>query len=200
MKLYHAPTSPYVRKVMVVLHETGQAGDVEIVSVSTTPVSTDAGLAAENPLGKIPCLITDAGEAVYDSRVICAFLGEPHGLYPADRATALRTFEAMCDGVLDAAILCVYEKRLREEGQRSDAWVAGQMAKVTRALDAAEARHAALLGADLTIGHVALGCMLGYLDLRFPDLGWRDGHPGLAAWYETFSQRPSMTATVPPAA
>lgn len=197
MKLFHSPTSPYVRKVMIILHETGRTGEVELIPTATTPLATDGDLAARNPLGKVPCLIDAEDRAIFDSRVISAYFGEPAGLYPTDRVWRLRSFEAMCDGVLDAAILCVYESRLREEGTRSGAWVEGQMAKISRAL-AAATREADLLEGDLTIAQVAAGAMLGYLDLRFPEAGWREAHPVLATWYEGFSARPSMRETAPP--
>lgn len=199
MKLFHSPTSPYVRKVMITLHETGRLGEVELVATSTTPIATDTELAAMNPLGKVPCLVTAEGRAIFDSRVICAYFGESAGLYPPARIWHLRTMEALADGIVDAAILCVYEARLRQEGERSAAWVEGQMAKIARALNAAEQEFFGALDGDVTIAQVAMGAALGYLDLRFPDIGWRRDCTGLAGWYETFAARPSMQETRPPA-
>ena len=197
MKLFHSPTSPYVRKVMIVLHETGRLGEVALIPAATTPVATDAALARANPLGKVPCLVTPEGRAMFDSRVICAYFGEPGGLYPVERIWELRTAEALADGILDAAILCVYETRLRDEGARSAAWVEGQMAKIARALDALERDVRPLLDGEATIAQVAVGAALGYLDLRFPELGWRDRRAGIAGWFEDFAGRASMRETAP---
>lgn len=198
MKLFHSQTSPYVRKVMITLHETGRLGEVDLIPTATTPVATDSELAAINPLGKVPCLVLDDGRAIFDSRVICAFLGEPAGLYPASRVWEIRTMEAMADGIVDAAILCVYEARLRSEAQRSAAWVEGQMAKVARSLNAAEQEFFGALDGGITMAQIAMGAALGYLDLRFPDIGWREDCHALAGWFDAFSHRPSMQATMPP--
>jgi glutathione S-transferase len=135
MRLYHSPTTPFGRKVMVALMETGQAGDVEVVTVAGTPMDVGTMPVAQNPLGKIPALELDDGPALYDSRVICRFLDDRAGgkLYPpAPRLWQTLTLEATADGMLDAAILMVYEARTRPEDKRFDGWVDAQWSKVGR--------------------------------------------------------------------
>jgi glutathione S-transferase len=201
MQLIDSPASPFCRKVKVVLHETGLAGDVELVRVINTPLAPDGQAAANNPLGKIPSLIRADGPALYDSRVICRFLDAKAGagLYPEARIWETLTLEATGDGIMDAAVLMVYEVRHREENQRNGPWVEAQWTKVARALDAIEARWMSHLHGRLDAGQIAVACALGYLDFRHGDRDWRKAHPALAAWYQTFAARPSMEATVPPA-
>lgn len=199
MKLLKAGPSPFVRKVLVTLHETGQAGDVETVDVTASPMGPDAALAAANPLGKIPCLIRDDGPAIYDSRVICRFLDTRagSGLYPDARLWDVLTLEATADGIMEAAVLMVYEERFRPEDLRFGDWVEGQWGKVSRALDALNTRWMSHLHGRFDMGHIAVGCALGYLDLRHEARGWRQGRDALAGWYATFSERESMQATQP---
>ena len=203
MKLRYSPASPYVRKVMVTAHETGLEGRIEKVATTVVPVKENAELSRENPLTKVPTLIADDGEVLYDSPVICEYLDTLHDsggakLFPPAgpaRWKALR-LQALADGILDAAILTRYEKAIRPEELQWRDWVDGQMRKVRQGLDALEAKAGELAG-PLTIGTIAAGCALGYLDFRFADENWRQGRPKLAAWYEEFAQRPSMKATVP---
>lgn len=204
MRLFHSPTSPYVRKVMVVLHETGQLGDVELVTGSGTPVDPGAAPLDANPLGKVPALERPDGPALYDSRVICRYLdarakgGAGAGLYPEGaRLWDTLTMEATGDGILDAALLMVYEARIRPEALRFAPWVEGQWSKVDRALDALESRWIDELAGPLDAGQISVACALGYLDFRHDARGWRTGRPRLAAWFEGFAARPSMQATVP---
>lgn len=203
MKLYHSPTSPYVRKVLVLMAETGQSDAVELVPATGTPVDPGSMPLAQNPLGKIPALERPEGPALYDSRVICRYLDDRAGgrMYPpAPRLWDSLTLEATADGILDAAILMVYEWRVRPEDKRHDPWVEGQWTKVARALDTIEARWMSHLNGPLDIGQIAVGCALGYLDFRHDARDWRNGRPALAAWEKAFATRPSMAATVPPAA
>lgn len=203
MRLYHSPTTPFGRKVMVLLLETGQIADVEVSSVAGTPTDPGTMPISENPLGKIPALVPDDGQAIYDSRVICRYLDDRAGgrLYPAaPRLWRTLTLEATADGMLEAAILMVYEVRVRPEERRYDPWVEGQWAKVSRALDALETRWLDHLNGPIDMGQVAIGCALSYLDFRHGARNWRAGHPGLAAWYEGFAQRDSMKSTEPPSA
>ncbi len=203
MKLLHAGPSPYVRKVMVVLEEAGKTGDVAVIDGSGTPIAPNPAVVAANPIGKIPALITDDGSVIYDSRVITRYLDAKYatGLYPADDTIwQTLTLEAHADGMLDAALLCVYEVRIRDEAIRSTAWVEAQRAKVNRGLDALEANWVEHLNGKLDMGGIAVGCALGYLDFRAEMGGfgnWRDGRPGLAAWGAAISARPSMVATAP---
>ena len=197
MKLYSAPASPFVRKVMIVLHETGRLDEVEVVAAGGHPLAQDNMPVAHNPLGKIPTLARDDGPAIYDSAVICRFLGEAHGLYPDARLWEALTLEATADGICDAAILMVYEARCRDEAQRSADWVEAQWSKVTRALDTLEERWISHLAGPLDIGQIAVGCALAYLDFRHGTRDWRGERPQLAAWYEEFAARPAMQATIP---
>lgn len=200
MRLYFSPTSPYVRKVMVLLHETGQLAEVELVSGSGSPVDPGTAPLEANPLGKVPALERPDGPALYDSRVICRYLDAraDAGLYPdGARLWDTLTVEATGDGILDAALLMVYEGRLRPEELRFAPWVEGQWAKVDRALDVLETRWLAHLRGPLDAGQIAVGCALGYLDFRHGARGWRAGRPGLAAWFDSFVARPSMMATLP---
>ena len=201
MKLYHAPTSPYVRKVVVMLKLTGLDDAVERVDGGGTPLDPNEGTCSTNPLGKVPCLITDGGEALYDSRVICRYVDwkGQGGFYPDGEAGfTVQTTEALADGIMDAAILGVYEGRLRPEELRFQPWVQAQMSKIQRALGELEGRSSGF-GETVTAAHISVGCALGYLDLRFPDLGWREGRPRLTEWYEAFAAMPEMQSTVPPA-
>jgi len=200
MKLRYSTTSPYVRKVTVSAIETGL--DAKIARVPTLTAEPGSGLAKDNPLGKVPALILDDGTAIFDSPVICEFLDGLHAgakLVPQGPArwTALRR-QALADGVLDAAVLRMQEGR-RPEGERSPAWMEKQRAVIGRALDAFEAEAGALgdPAGPVTIGHLTIGVALGYLDFRFGSDNWRASRPKLARWYEGFSERPSMRATVP---
>jgi glutathione S-transferase len=200
MRLYFSPTSPYVRKVMVLLHETGQIGDVELVVGSGNPVDPAGAPLDANPLGKVPALERPDGPALYDSRVICRYLDAraEAGLYSEGaRLWDTLTVEATGDGILDAALLMVYEGRIRPEELRYAPWVEGQWAKVDRALDALETRWMAHLEGPLDAGQIAVGCALGYLDFRHDARGWRNGRPRLAEWCAGFAARPSMQATLP---
>jgi glutathione S-transferase len=201
MKLYYSPTSPYVRKVTVLIHEAGIDG-VERVSAAGTPIDPGTLPVERNPLGKVPALDRPDGPTLYDSRVICRYLDARFGagVYPpAPRLWDTLTLEATADGILDAALLMVYEGRIRPEDKRHAPWVEAQWAKVGRALDAVESRWMPHLAGPLDAAQIAMGCALGYLDFRLDARGWRQDRPHLAAWEATFSQRPSMLATQPAA-
>ena len=199
MKLFHTPASPFVRKVMVTLIETGQQEDVTLVSVAGSPTASEQMPLAQNPLGKIPTLIRESGPAIYDSRVICRFFDHRAGgrLYPDSHLWETLTLEATADGIMDAAVLIVYESRCRPEEKRSEDWVESQWDKIARALDALEGRWMSHLSGPLDMGQIAVGCALGYLDFRHGARDWRKGREALAAWYEGFAGRPAMQATEP---
>jgi len=201
MQLYDNPASPFCRKVQVLLHETGQTGDVETVYAVGHPLAPEKMPLAQNPLGKIPALVREDGPAIYDSRVICRFLDARAGagLYPESHLWDVLTLEATADGIMDAAVLMVYEVRARPEELRYQAWVDAQWDKVARGLDAIGARWMGHLAGRLDMGQIAIACALGYLDFRHDARGWRQGRNELAAWYEEFAKRPSMVATVPTA-
>lgn len=198
MKLHYNVASPYVRKVMAVAIETGLEDRIEPVTRMMTPVKPDADLAADNPLGKIPCLVTDDA-VLYDSRVICEYLDGLHDgprMFPDGPArwTALRR-QAEGDGILDAGLLARYESFLRPEERRWPEWIEAQKQKFRRALDALETEAEAFETVD--IGTITIGCALGYLDFRYGDDDWREPRPQLAAWFEQFVRRPSMARTAP---
>jgi glutathione S-transferase len=200
--LYHSPASPYVRKVMVVLHETGQLGAVRLAPATGTPIDPASMPVGHNPLGKIPALEREDGATLYDSRVICRYLAErategPR-LYPAAPLLwEVLTLEATGEGIMDAAILMRYETMLRPEDSRFAPWVEGQWAKIARSLDAIESRWMGHLAGSLNMGQIAVGCALGYLDFRHDARRWRAGRDTLTAWYADFAERPSMQATRP---
>ncbi|MEX0338502.1 MAG: glutathione S-transferase [Arenibacterium sp.] len=201
MKLFYSPTSPYVRKVMVLLHETGQLGDVELLDSVTSPIDTNPALKAKNPLGKVPALERVDGPTLFDSRVICRYFDArgDHGLYPNGEAQfATLTLEAMADGILDAALLMTYEVRLRPEDKRWDQWGDMQWQKIERACAALNGMWMSHLSGPLDMGQIAVGCALGYVDFRHDARGWRAGHAALSDWYATFSSRDSMVKTRPP--
>ena len=197
MKLHFSPASPFVRKVMIAAHEKGLADKIELVDANP---AVDSGLTLDNPLGKVPALVTDQGEALYDSLVICDHLDAQSGgpeLIPGDpakRSTVLRR-HALADGILEAAVTCVMETRRPDDKQWPD-WVTRQQGKITRGLDALEA-EAEALGETVDLSTITVGAALGYVDFRLGDMNWRDGRPKLAAWYENFARRPSMVGTEP---
>lgn len=200
LRLYTSPTTPFGRKVMVLILEAGLADQVEIAQATGTPLDSSKMPLSQNPLGKIPALERGDGPALYDSRVICRYLDDRAGagLYPpAPRLWETLTLEATADGMIEAAILMLYEGRLRPEEKRFDAWVEGQWAKIARALDTLEGRWMSHLNGPLDMGQIAIGVALSYLDFRFDARGWRQGRPELARWHEAFAARESMTATVP---
>jgi glutathione S-transferase len=196
MKLRHSPTSPFARKVRMAVDRLGLADRIELVLADTSDPADS--LRQQNPLGKLPALILESGEAIFDSAVITQYLDAIAGggkilpLEPTARFAAL-TREALADGICEAAILQVYEQRMREPHERSAKWLAYQAGKVARALAALEADPPA--GDDETIGAIALAAALGYLDLRFEGK-WRANHPRLVAWLEGFGARwPIFEAT-----
>ncbi|MCC6305320.1 MAG: glutathione S-transferase family protein [Rhodobacteraceae bacterium] len=197
MKLFHTPTSPLVRKVMVVALETGQ--EIETLPAAPSPVRRDRTIAAANPSAMVPTAILPDGGALYDSRVITRWLDSRHEgakMYPEGEAlwTVLRR-EALADGMIGAAVLMRYETTIRPEALRWPDWLDGQREKVTGSLDQLEAEAAGFAGVDA--GLIAIACGLGFLDLRFADLDWRPTRPALAHWFAAFSARPSMEATRP---
>lgn len=202
MKLYYSQTSPFVRKVLVAAHELGLADRIEKLPASAHPVDRDRALVARNPLGQVPTLVTDDGDVLYDSRVICEYLSElaDGEVVPSDGEARWRALvdQSLADGILDAAVITRYEMAARPEALRWSDWIAGQLDKVACGLAELE-RRAPDFGDRIDVGTIAYGCALGYLDFRFASLAWRDGHPNTAAWFEWFGGRDSMVETRPPA-
>ena len=198
MKLRYSPTSPYVRKVTVCALELG----LEIERVDTDPWDPASDIGADNPLGRVPALITDAGECLYDSVVICEYLDSlstAHALFPTDasRWHVLRQ-HAMLNGVLDAGVNAIIERAKRPAEFKWEGWVEFQFEAVRRALAVFASEVAGFGNQPLNIAHITAGTALGYLDFRYADdIHWRKDHPAIADWYATFSQRDSIQATVP---
>lgn len=199
MKLHWSPRSPFVRKVMIVAHETGLASRIACVRTVAIMNEPNPLLLADNPLNKIPTLVLDDGTALYDSRVICEYLDTLHTqtrLFPPagnERLTALRR-QALGDGLLDLLVLWRNERNRPPEKQ-SSSHLAAFATKFCASLSLLEGESAALANAEFGIGHIAIGCALSYLDFRFAAENWRDGHPRLAAWHAAFEARPSAKAT-----
>lgn len=198
MILRSSDPSPFGRKVKIVAKILGIYDQLTIELANTNDPADS--LRAQNPLGKIPILILDDGRKIFDSRVICEYLdAQVDGvtLHPTEgdaRWEAL-TLQALGDGIVDAAILQVYENRMRPEEKRHADWLSYQSDKVKRALDQLEASPPSLAG-NLTIGHVAIACALGYLDLRF-DGKWRETYAALVTWLDAFRTRvPAFDATI----
>ena len=186
--------------VRVTAHEAGVADDIENVPTgAVSPIEVHDGIAADNPLGKVPCLVTDHGHALFDSRVICEYLahhGGNTGLYPHEPVRRFRvlTLQALGHGIADAAVLHRYETAMRPEALRWEAFAGRQLKRVDAALDAFEGRWMGELEA-VTIGAITAACALSYLDFRFADRPWREARPKLAGFYEAFAKRPSMLAS-----
>lgn len=199
MKLRYSNTSPYARKCWVVAIETGLEPRIEFVV--TNAWSPESDLPRDNPLGKVPCLVTEGGEALFDSPVICEYLDSLHDgqkLFPpagGARWAQLR-LAALADGILDAALVKRLEATMRPEDKRWADWTDRQSRAINRALDVMEAECAGW-GRDFLIGQIGAAAALGYLDLRFAAEDWRASRPRLAAWYAETAKRPSMVKSEP---
>jgi glutathione S-transferase len=186
MILRSSPASPFGRKVRMAADTLGLNYRIRIIPASTGDASDT--LRSQNPLGKIPCLITASGESIYDSGVIIEYLQELAGtdrIVPLSGPARWRalTQARLADGITEAALLIVYEGRYRAPEQRVESWVAYQAEKIQRALAAFDAAPPSEAHVDLV--SIGLSCALGYLDFRKP-VAWRDGFGGLAAWLEAF--------------
>lgn len=203
MKLIGSATSPYVRKVRIVMAE--KRLDYQMVLEDVWAANTI--ITASNPLGKVPCLVMEGGEAVFDSRVIVEYLDtlSPVGkLIPTQgrERAEVKTWEALADGLVDAAILARLEATWSGRGahERSDAWIQRQMGKIEASLKAMSTglgEKAFCSGIHFSLSDVAVGCALGYLDLRFAQVNWRESYPNLAKLQEKLVQRPSFAETQP---
>ncbi len=199
MQLFWASASPFARKCWVCVLETNQTEAVERVCVTGTPLDSSKMPTAHNPLGKLPALSRADGPAIYDSRVITRYLNDlvDGPLYPQARLWETLTLEATADGIMDAAVLMVYEGRCRPDTQQSEEWVEAQWHKITRALDAIETRWISHLNGPLDMAQIAVGCALEYLDFRHANRDWRAQRPKLSAWQAEFASRPAMEKTQP---
>ncbi|HWJ94612.1 MAG TPA: glutathione S-transferase N-terminal domain-containing protein [Telluria sp.] len=201
MKLIGSVTSPYVRKVRVVMAEKKLDYTFELENVW----AADTTIQRSNPLGKVPCLVMEDGRSMYDSRVIVEYLDTltpvckllpPNG---RDRAN-VKVWEALADGVLDAAVSVRLEKTLRPQEQQSPQWMERQMHKVQAGLHVMShdlGDQPFCMGNHYTLADVAVGCALGWLSFRFPEIGWRNDYPNLARLFDKLSERQSFKDTVP---
>lgn len=204
MKIIGSLTSPYARKVRIVLAEK----KIEADFVAENVWAPETTITEHNPLGKIPCLLMDDGSAVFDSRVIVEYVDtlSPVGkLIPADgrERAAVKTWEALADGILDAGILARLEATWRPAEQQSPAWIERQIGKIHSALQnmsSALGESNCCHNNQFGLADIAVGCALGYLDFRFPSLEWRAPYPNLDALYQRLMERQSFKDTVPPAA
>ncbi|MGK6316642.1 glutathione S-transferase N-terminal domain-containing protein [Neorhizobium sp. DT-125] len=200
MKLLYGGISPFVRKVMIVAHTKGVADKLELVPAPVNPLQPLDLAIAVNPLGKIPALTLDDGTVLYGSTVVAEYLDALDGVpsfFPTGAAkwTALRR-NAQGDGILDAGQLVRIEG-LRPEDKQWPGWRDVQTLKVNNALNAAEVEAGSLETDAFTIGEVALICALGWLDVRLAGVTWREGRPGLAAWFAKVSENPVVAQTAP---
>lgn len=196
MKLYYSPTSPYVRKVMACAIIRGLDGRIE--KQASNPHESPDDLVADNPLSKVPCLVTDDGLSLFGSQLICEYLdsiGDELPLFPAHGAPRWRALkhQSMGDGILDAAVPCRGELGKPQEAARNSQ-IARYKAAINRTADALEAdpphRH-------IDIGSITVACALGYLDFRFASDPWRPTHPKLTGWYDAFIHNPGIADTAP---
>lgn len=201
IKLIGSLASPFVRKARIVLAE--KKIDYQLVLEDVW--SPETTIHTFNPIGKVPCLVMEDGEAVFDSRVICEYVDtlSPVGrLIPQSgrERVEVRCWEALADGVLDAAVLIRLETTQREEGERSERWVARQQRKIDEGLDAMSQGLAGkpwCANNHMSLADVAVGCALGYLDFRMPELNWREKHANLEKHFAKLSQRQSFLDTIP---
>jgi glutathione S-transferase len=201
MKLLGSTASPYVRKVRITMAE--KRLDFELVLENVW--AADTTIQQFNPLGKVPCLLTEDGGAIFDSRVIVEHLDTRTPVCKLIPATSreraeVKTWEALADGIADAAILIRLEKTLRPAEQQSAEWIARQMGKVNaglKALSSGLAEKPFCAGSAYTLADVAVGCTLGWLTFRFPEISWRTDYPNLAKLFDKLSDRPSFKDTVP---
>lgn len=200
MKLIGSLTSPFVRKVRVVMAE--KKIDYQLVLENVW--APDTRIDEYNPLGKVPCLVMEDGEAVFDSRVICEYVDTmtPVGklIPPGGRERAeVRCWEALGDGVNEAGVL-LRQEALRDPAQRSESWVARQTRKVEHGLEAMAkglGEKAWCASNHLTLADISVGCALGYVSFRLPEIAWQDAHPNLAKLFDKLMQRASFADTVP---
>ena len=201
MLLHWSPRSPYVRKVLITAHECGLADRIETVRTVVAASQPNVELMKENPQSRLPTLRLADGTVIYDSIVICEYFDSLHSgpkLFPAawpDRLTALRR-HALGDGMLDTMLMWRGEV-LRPSANQSIKHMQAWKLKTNVSVDMLEEEADALARSPFSIGHIAIGAALGYIDFRFPELAWRKAHPRLSAWYKSFSARPSVTATEP---
>lgn len=200
LTLRTSPATPFGRKISIALTVIGLADQVQCINADT--LSATDSLREQNPLGKIPTLLLEDGEAIFDSRVIVDYLNERDGrgiLIPASGMQRLRVLrqQAVADGLLDASLMLVYEGRFRPAEHHVQKWLDHQQGKIDRGLAHAETALSTPREGPPHIGEITLACALGYMDFRFKG-SWRGGHPNLVAWLNHFADKtPAFSATTP---
>ena len=204
MKLFYSPASPYARKVRVVAIELGLGDRLALETTDVSPGKPNRAYAeTRNPLRKIPALEADDGSTIYDSTVICEYLDQLAGggmLFPREPSLRWRvlTNHALAQGMCDAAILFRYEVAIRPEPQRWSTWLEDQWDRIESGLKWFD-QNSAELSEPLNVAHLALGCLLGYIEFRMPDRPWRTRFPHVRDWFERIERRPSFQQTRPAA-
>lgn len=197
MRLLGSPTSPFVRKVRVLIHEAGLEGDVVFDQIAPQDRAND--LREHNPLGKVPAFVSGEGVSLFDSSLICDWMCQElpaaSRFLPRHRRWEVLTTQALADGLLEAGLLMRYE-RLRPEHEQSAEWITRQFDRVHDAL-AGLSRNMAWSQGEPDLGQIAVACALGWLEFRFPDVGWMTEGSDLAGWYRAFAMRQSMVSTAP---
>jgi glutathione S-transferase len=201
MTLYWGPISPFVRKVLIAAMETGLRDRISLVRTLVAMNASNADLMHHNPLSKIPTLVTESGMVLFDSDVICEYLDTLHQGTPlvpkqgAARWQSLR-WNALGSGMMDALVLWRNE-RMRPQDHQSKETLDTYALKTNATLALIDREITQIAATDFGLGQIAIGCMLGYLDLRFPDVAWRTDYPAISCWHATFNARPSAKATDP---
>ena len=199
MKLVYSPPSPFVRKVTTLIHHADLNDRIELINVKTTALSVAEEARAANPLGKIPIMILEDGNAIFDSRVITRYLNDFAGsnLYPQDNIYDILTLEALADGIMESAVSITYESKLRPQNEQSPSWMEAQWSKVLHAVKALDDGEFKAMNSGMNMGQIAVACALGYLDFRHDARQWRSGHSNLASWNDKMMKLPALIKTIP---
>jgi len=199
MKLVYSPPSPFVRKVTTLIYHANLNDRIELIDVKTTALSVAEEARAANPLGKIPIMILEDGNAIFDSRVITRYLDDFAGsnLYPQDKIYDILTLEALADGIMESAVSITYESKLRPQNEQSPSWMEAQWSKVLHAVKALDDGQFQAMDSEMNMGQIAVACALGYLDFRHDARQWRSGHSNLASWNDKMMKLPALIKTIP---
>ena len=199
MKLVYSPPSPFVRKVTTLIYHANLNDRIELINVKTTALSVAEEARAANPLGKIPVMILEDGNAMFDSRVITRYLDDFAGsnLYPQDKIYDILTLEALADGIMESAVSITYESKLRPQNEQSPSWMEAQWSKVLHAVKALDDGEFKAMDSGMNMGQIAVACALGYLDFRHNARQWRSGHSNLASWNDKMMKLPALIKTIP---
>ena len=199
MKLVYSPPSPFVRKVTTLIYHANLNESIELINVKTTALSVAEEARAANPLGKIPVMILEDGNAIFDSRVITRYLDDFAGsnLYPRDKIYDILTLEALADGIMESAVSITYESKLRPQNEQSPSWMEAQWSKVLHAVKALDDGQFKAMDSEMNMGQIAVACALGYLDFRHDARQWRSGHSILASWNDKIMKLPALIKTIP---